>query len=77
MLNGRLPFGVIVGVGIDVDSHALLVERDSRERHIALPADQAAHRPPRSVGYGEIVLVRIAPDQPLGAGRLELAVHLP
>ena len=69
-----LPLLVVVGVGRDVDGHALLIERDTREGHVALPADETAHRAPGRAQHGEEVAVRVAPDHALAARGLELAV---
>lgn len=69
-----LPLRVVVRVGRDVDGHALLIERNAREGHVAFPADEAAHRAPGRSQHGEKVAVRVAPDHALAARGLELAV---
>ena len=69
-----LPFGIIICVRRNVDRNALLVERGARERHVALPADEAPDFAPGRVHHGEEILLRIAPDEPLGAGWFQLAV---
>ena len=74
VLDRCLPLGVVVGVRGDVNGDAFLVERHTRERHIALPADEIAHRPPRRVHDGEKVAVCVAPHDALAAGGLELSV---
>ena len=76
MLYGRLPLRVVIGVRRDVYGYALVVQSDSCKRHVALPADEAAHRAPRCLCNWEVVLIRIAPHNALRACRLELAVHL-
>ena len=75
VLHGGLPFGVVVRVRRDVERHALFVQCRACQRHIALPADEAAHRPPRRVHDREIPAVGVAPDHALRACGLELAVH--
>ena len=75
VLHGGLPLGVVVRVRRDVERHALFIQRRARQRHIALPADEAAHRAPRRVHDREIPAVGVAPDHALGPGGLELAVH--
>ena len=53
---------------------ALLVHRDARERHVVLPADQAADVSERRVDHRERGAVALAPHEALAAGRHQLAV---
>ena len=75
VLHGGLPLGVVIRVRRDVERHALFIQRRACQRHIALPADEAAHRAPRRVHDREIPAVGVAPDHALCPGGLELAVH--
>ena len=76
VLDGVLPFGVIVGVGGNVEGNALLIQRHAGKGHIALPADQIAHRSPGGIGDGEIVLVGVTVHQTLRSGGLQLPVDV-
>lgn len=53
----------------------MLIERDAGEGHVTFPTDEAAHGTPRRGGDGKIVAICVAPDDALGTGGLELAVH--
>ena len=66
--------GAVVGGGREVDLDARLVEREPRERHVVLPADQAADQAERGGQSAQAVAVALAPDQALVVGRHELAV---
>ena len=76
VLDGVLPFGVIVGVGGNVEGNALLVQRHAGKGHITLPADQVAHGAPGRFRNGEVILIGVAVYQTLRAGGLQLAVHV-
>ena len=69
-----LPGGAVVGGRGDVDLDAGLVERDARERHVVLPADQAAEPAETRLDRLEAAAVALAPDEPLVIGGHELAV---
>ena len=72
--DGGLPLLVVIGVGGEVERHALFIQGHPGQGHVAFPADQAGHGAPGSLGDGEVVPVGISPDYPLGSGGLELAV---
>ena len=69
-----LPGVAGVGGGRQIDLHALAVQRHPRQRHVVLPADQPADLAELGVDDGQRAAVALAPDQPLGAGGLELAM---
>ena len=69
-----LPGVAVVGGRRDVDLDAGLVERDARERHVVLPADQAAEPAEAGLDRVEAAAVALAPDEPLVVRRHELAV---
>ena len=70
----RLPGVAVVGGRGDVDLDAGLVEREARERHVVLPADQAAEPAERRLDRAQPAAVALAPDEPLVVRRHELAV---
>src|SRR5206468_8206039 len=55
---------VVRGRG-DVDLDSGLVQRDARERHVVLPADQAAEAAEAGLDRGEAAAVALAPDEAL------------
>src|SRR5205814_8154763 len=69
-----LPGGAVVGGRGDIDLDAGLVERDARERHVVLPADQAAEPAEARRNRLEAAAAALAPDEPLVIGGHELAV---
>src|SRR5436309_1139746 len=69
-----LPGGAVVGGRGDIDLDAGLVERDARERHVVLPADQAAEPAEARRNRLESAAVALAPDEALVVGGDELAV---
>ena len=70
----RLPGIAVVGRRGDVELDARLVEREARERHVVLPADQAADPPDRRLERAQPAPVALAPDQALVVRRHELPV---
>ena len=74
VLDGVVPLGVIIGVGAQVQADPLLIQRHAGQGHIVFPADQGAHSAPGGLHHREVVPVRVAPDDALCAGGLELAV---
>ena len=70
----RLPGVAVVGGRGDVDLDARLVEREARERHVVLPADQPADPAERRRDRAQAVAVALAPDEALVVRRHELAV---
>jgi hypothetical protein len=60
-----LPRVAVVGGRGDVDLDARLVERDARERHVVLPADQPADAAETGLDRLEPAAVALAPDEPL------------
>ena len=73
-LQRRLPRVAVVGGRGDVDLDARLVEREAGERHVVLPADQAAEPAERRLDRAQPTPVALAPDEPLVVRRHELAV---
>ena len=74
MRQRRLPAVAVVRGRGDVDLDARLVEREARERHVVLPADQAADPSERRLERPQAAPVALAPDEPLVVRRHELAV---
>ena len=70
----RLPRVAVVGGRGDVDLDAGLVEREARERHVVLPADQPADAGRAGLDRAQPAAVALAPDEPLVVRRHELAV---
>src|SRR5947199_4020143 len=60
------------GGDVDLDPHG--VEGVARQRHVVLPADEAAHPAERQVVDGERAAVPLAVHQPLAGGGDELPV---
>ena len=75
MTDRMLPFRIVIRIAGNIDRNPLLIQRRPCKRHVPLPADQAADRPPRRIHHREISLIRIAPDHTLRARRLELPVR--
>src|SRR5262249_28152507 len=69
-----LPGVAVVGSRGDVDLDTRLVERNARERHVVLPADQAADTSESGLDGLEAATVALTPDQALVVGGHELAV---
>ena len=76
MLYRSLPLGVVVRIRGNIYRYALLIQCNARKRHVAFPADEAADRAPRRFRHGEIVLIRVTPNDALGSCGLELSVDL-
>ena len=74
VLDGVVPLGVIVGVGAQIQADALLIQCHAGQGHIVLPADQRTHGAPGGIHSREVVLIRVAPDDALRAGGLQLPV---
>ncbi len=72
--EGRLPAFAVVGRRGDVDLDARLVEREPRERHVVLPADEAAEPPERRLDRPQAAAVSLAPDEALVVRRHQLAM---
>src|SRR5262245_30962751 len=70
----RLPAVAVIGGRGDVDLDARLVERETRERHVVLPADQAAKPAEVRLDRAQALAVARAPDESLVVRRDELAV---
>ena len=70
-----LPLGIVIGVAGNIQTDALLIESHPRQRHVALPANHAAHRSPGRLHHREIILIRIAPHAALLPRRLQLSVQ--
>ena len=47
MTDAILPFRVVIGVGRNIDGDPFLVKGHPGQRHVAFPADQIAHGPPK------------------------------
>ena len=74
MHEGRLPRIAVVGGRGDVDLDAGLVQREARERHVVLPAHEAADAPEAGLDRVQPAAVALPPDQPLVVRGHELAV---
>ncbi|MPM26365.1 hypothetical protein SDC9_72866 [bioreactor metagenome] len=74
MLDGVVPLGIVVGVGAQVQTDTLAVQRGARQGHIVFPANQSAHVAPWRFHNGKIILIGVPPDNALGACRLQLPV---
>ena len=59
----RLPGVAVVGGRRDVDLDAGLVEREARERHVVLPADQPADAAEAGLDGAQAAPVALAPDR--------------
>ncbi len=70
----RLPAIAVVRRRGDVDLDARLVEREAGERHVVLPADEAAEAAQRRLDRAQAAAVSLAPDEPLVVRRHELAM---
>ena len=70
VLDGVVPLGIIVGIGAEIEAHALLIEGHAGKGHIVFPTDESAHSAPRGVHRGEVVAVGIAPDNALSTSGL-------
>ena len=70
----RLPLIAVVGGRRDVDLDAGAVEREARERHVVLPADETADAAELGRQRLQAAAVALAPDQALVVRRHELAV---
>jgi hypothetical protein len=70
----RLPSLAVVGGRREVDLHARVVQGEARERHVVLPADQAADACDLRVDRVQAVTVSLTPDQAFVIRRDELAV---
>ena len=70
----RLPGVAVVGGRGDVDLDAGLVEREARERHVVLPADQPADPAEWRRDRAQALAVALSPDEALVVRRHELAV---
>ena len=69
-----LPFVRVVRGRGDVDLEPGLVQREARERHVVLPADQPAEAAERRLDRPQAPPVALPPDQPLVVRGHELAV---
>ena len=72
--QGGLPAVTRVGGRRQIDLDALAVHRHAGEGHVVLPADQSAHATERCVDDRQRAPVPLAPDEPLGRRRFQLAV---
>ena len=68
--HGRLPSGPGIRRGCQMDGDALALERGAGERHVVLPADQAADPAEGGLEHRQPGGVPLSPDQALGAGGL-------
>ena len=78
-LAGDVHEGLLPGVAVvrgrgEVDLDPRLVEREAGERHVVLPADQAADPAERGRDRAEPAAVALPPDEALVVRRHELAV---
>src|SRR3989475_10811927 len=73
MTHGRDPRLARVPRRRDVDLATLRVQREPHERHVVLPADEAADATHRRVADAEPACVPHPPDPALGGGRYQLA----
>ena len=76
VFDSVMPLLVVVRVRRQVERYASLVERDSCERHVVLPADKRSHPAPLRVGDREVIsrIVSVSPDESLCSCRLDLSV---
>src|SRR5918994_1093748 len=72
--EGRLPRVSVVGRRGDVDLDPRLVQREPRQRHVVLPADQATEAADARLDRPQPAAVARAPDQALVVGRHEFPV---
>ena len=74
MAHAHLPHFALVHGGCTPHLNALGIHRGAQQRHHVFPAHRAADTPHRGVDHRQGRAVALAPDQPLGAGRHQLAV---
>src|SRR5438132_5768587 len=70
----RLPGVAVVGRRGDVDLDAGFVEREARERHVVLPADEPADAAETGLDGVQTAPVALSPHEALVVRRHELAV---
>ena len=74
MHKRRLPLVLVGGCRGDVELDPRLVERETRQRHAILPADQAAEAAESRLDSGQAAAVALTPDEALVVRRHKLAV---
>ena len=77
VLDRILPFGVVVGIGSQIEGHSFFIQGDAGQGHVVFPADQASHAAPFRIDHGKVRFryMGVGPDIAFGAGRFYLAVQ--
>ncbi|MNH08271.1 hypothetical protein D3C79_676830 [compost metagenome] len=75
MAHAHLPQLTLVHRRCTPELHALGVHRCAQQRHVVFPAHRSADTPGTAFDHRQGRAVATAPDQPLGTGGHQLAVH--